>query len=110
MAAQWTALASVDQVFKGAVSSQTIRFNYYRLVPRSPDYLSPPDSHFESGIRYAIFLKGRESDLHTAIPLYQMEVQLSPQSPQPQPHPSPPSELAQEMLLAVHSAPTTAGR
>jgi hypothetical protein len=111
MAAQWTALASVDQVFKGAVSSQTIHFNYYRLVPRSADYSSPPDAHFESGVRYAIFLKGREFDLHTAIPLYQMEVQLSPQSPsQPQPHSSPLSELAQELLLAVQSAPATVGR
>jgi len=41
MAAQWTALASVDQVFKRAVSSQIIRFNYYRLVPRSADYFGP---------------------------------------------------------------------
>ena len=111
MAAQWTALASVDQVFKGAVSSQTIHFNYYRLVPRSADYFGPPDAHFESGVRYVIFLKGRESDLHTAIPLYQMEVQLSPQPPsQPQPYRSPLSALAQELLLAVQSAPATVGR
>ena len=81
----------------GAVSSQTIHFNYYRLVPRSADYSSPPVAHFESGVRYAIFLKGREFDLHPAIPLYQMEVQLSPQSPsQPQPHRSPLSALVQE--------------
>ena len=101
MAAQWTALASVDQVFKGAVSSQIIHFNYHRLVPRSADYFGPPDAHFESGVRYAIFLKGRESDLHTAIPLYQMEVQLSPQSPsQPQPPP----------LAAVRVSPRTVAR
>jgi hypothetical protein len=111
LAAQWTALASVDQVFKGSVSSQIIHFNYYRLVPRSADYFGPPDSHFESGVRYAIFLKGRETDLHTAIPLYQMEVQLSPESPsQAQPHRSALSALARELLLAVQSAPATIGR
>jgi len=63
--------------------------------------LRPPDAHFESGVRYAIVLKGRESDLHTAIPLYQMEVQLSPQSPsQPQPPP----------LAAVRVSPRTVAR
>lgn len=41
LAAQWTALASVDQVFKGAVSSQIIHFDYYRLVPRSADHFGP---------------------------------------------------------------------
>jgi hypothetical protein len=41
LAAQWTALASVDQVFKGAVSSQIIQFDYYRLVPRSADHFGP---------------------------------------------------------------------
>jgi hypothetical protein len=84
-------------------------FNYYRLVARSADYFGPPDADFESGVRCAIFLKGPESDLHTAIPLYQMEVQLSPQS-HSQPHRSPLSALAQELLLAVQSAPTTIGR
>jgi hypothetical protein len=111
MAAQWTRLASVVQVFKEAVSSQNIHFKYYRRVPRSADYFGPPDAHFECGARYAIFLKGRESDLQTAVPLYQMEVQLSPQSPsQPQPHLSPLSALTQELLLAVQSPPATGGR
>jgi hypothetical protein len=96
----------------GAVSSQIIHFNYHRLVPRSADYFGPPNAHFESGVRYAIFLKGRESDLHTAIPLYQMEVQLSRRSLllSLSPHRSPLSAFAQELLLAVQSAPATVGR
>jgi hypothetical protein len=111
LAAQWTALASVDQVFKGALSSHVIHFDYYRLVPRTADHFGPPTAYFETGVRYAIFLKGRDSDLHSAIPLYQMEVQLSPESPsQAQRHRSPLSALAQELLLAVQSAPTTIAR
>lgn len=111
LASQWTALASVDQVFKGALSSHVIHFDYYRLAPRTADHFGPPTAYFETGVRYAIFLKGPESDLHTAIPLYQMEVKLSPQSPsQPHPHRSALSALAHELLLAVQSAPTTIGR
>jgi len=111
LAAQWTALASVDHVFKGAVSSQIIHFDYYRLVPRSADHFGPPTAYFESGVRYAIFLKGGDSDLHAAIPLYGVEVKLSPESLwQAQPSPSPLSALAQELLLAIQTAPTTIGR
>jgi hypothetical protein len=111
LAAEWTALASVDQVFKGVVSSQTIHFDYYRLVPRSADHFGPPGAYFESGVRYAIFLNGRDSDLHAATPLYQMEIQLSPESrSRAQPHRPLLSALAQELLLAVQSAPTTIGR
>jgi hypothetical protein len=68
LASQWTALASVDQVFKGALSSHVIHFDYYRLAPRTADHFGPPTAYFETGVRYAIFLKGPESDLHTAIP------------------------------------------
>jgi hypothetical protein len=48
LAAQWTALASLDQVFKGALSSHVIHFDYYRLVPRTADHSGPPTAYFET--------------------------------------------------------------
>ena len=111
MAARWTALASVDPVYKGSVKSQTIHFDYYVFVRQSPDSARPPTTYFESGISYAIFLRGSDSNLHVAIPLYQMEI-ITADGTSSQDEPGRPSlsALTLELLFAVRSAPTTTGR
>ena len=111
MAARWTALASVDHVYKGSVKSQTIHFDYYVFVRQSPDSARPPTTYFESGISYAIFPQGIGFQFARGYSLYQMEI-ITADGTSSQDEPDRPSlsALTLELLFAVRSAPTTTGR
>jgi hypothetical protein len=109
---QSIAVARVDRVFKGGLSSDIIKFEYYGLGPPSTsEYFGPPFANFRPGIRYVLFLRGHGPDLKVAIPFYQMEIQLAPQPPKlVESNAAPDLALARELLFAIPSAPDTIGR
>ena len=109
---QRIAVASVDHVFKGTLDPKIIEFKYYGYIlpPGTAETLTLPMADFHSGIRYVIFLKRRDSDLEVAIPAYQMEIQIASSSLNRQPSAVPDVALANELVFAIESAPTTIGR
>jgi hypothetical protein len=108
---EWIAEARVDRIFKGFLGSQLISFRYYRLGPRTGSYFGPPVADFHSGIRYVVFLRGRDANLSVAVPFYQMEIEVAPrQVPLDESKTAPELALARELLFAIESAPQTIGR
>jgi hypothetical protein len=108
---QWSAVALVDRVFKGAIDAQVLEFKYYGLASSAGDYFGPPIAEFQSGTRYLLFLKGDARDLEVSTPFYQSEIRVAPQSPiVPDVESNSDLALATELMFAVQSAPTTTGR
>jgi hypothetical protein len=105
---QWTAVARVDDVFKGTLDPKIMEFKYYGYMP--PPELSPPTAYFRPSVRYILFLRRQDSDLEVAIPVYQMEIELA--SPNKGGHAigTPERTLANELISAIQSAPKTIGR
>jgi hypothetical protein len=110
---QWSAVAHVDDLFKGTLDPKTIEFKYYGYIapPGVPDTLTPPTANFRPGVRYVLFLKRHDLDFEVAIPVYEMEIQLAPEPPTlGESNSEPDIALAKELVFAIQSAPTTIGR
>jgi hypothetical protein len=105
---QWTTVARVDHVFKGTLNPRTIEFKYYGYIP--PPELHPPTADFRPGIRYILFLRRHDSDLEVAVPIYQMEIELAPTNKADYSIGPPELALANELVSAIQSAPSTIGR
>jgi hypothetical protein len=110
---QLTAVANVDHAFKGTLDQKSIEFKYYGYIPPSgtAEDVGPPIANFRSGIRYILFLRRHDSDLEVSIPAYQMEIQIAPSIlSNRQSEADPDTALANELVYAIESAPTTIGR
>ena len=107
---QWTAEARVDRVLKGNLDSKTIKFVYYSRGPDAGGGLGLPSANFQTGVRYVLFLRGREPTLAVAVPFYQMEITIAlrPATVAMQMTGSD-AILANELLFAVQSSPATTG-
>jgi hypothetical protein len=103
---EWLAIAHIDRVIKGDLQGRIIQFKYsWDLALPPGDYFGPPLAHFESGIRYVLFLKSDGADLQVAIPTYQMEIQIAAEPPKMQVAESDPGlALATELVFAVQPA------
>lgn len=99
----WIAEARVDRVFSGFLGSQVIAFKYYG-PSRTFEYFGPPYADFRSGIRYVLFLKGKDSNLTVTVPFYRIEIEIAPQQPPlDESKPAPDLALAQELVFAIES-------
>jgi hypothetical protein len=110
---QRIAVARVDRVLKGALNQKVIEFRYYGWLPPAGAWedLTPPIAFFRPGVRCVLFLNRRGPNLEVAIPVYAMEIEVSPQPPiQGESNASSDVTLANELVFAIQAAPQTIGR
>jgi hypothetical protein len=78
-----TARLHVDRVFQGEAEEE-LRFTYFTLHMEGPGgyaYSGPPIADFRPHKRYLVFLKPDKFDWVVAMPLYALELELSPTPP-----------------------------
>jgi hypothetical protein len=81
------ALADVDSVFKGKLTTSTVAFHWYSwpapedpsVTPHGYAYAGPPLANLRSRTRYLLFLRSDGADAWSvAVPVYELEVLLAP--------------------------------
>jgi hypothetical protein len=78
-----TARLRVDRVFQGEAEEE-LRFTYFTLHMEGPGgyaYSGPPIADFRPHKRYLVFLNREKFDWVVAMPLYALELELSPTQP-----------------------------
>lgn len=73
----------VDRVFQGKTAEE-LQFSWFTIHwdgTRGYGYSGPLLANFQTRKRYLVFLKRNESDWTVAMPVYALEVELTPESP-----------------------------
>jgi hypothetical protein len=110
---QRAVMARVDHVFKGTLDEKIIEFKYYGfpISTGTTEQLSLPTANFRAGIRYVLFLDRHDQNLEPADPPFRMEIELASEPARPTGSIGTLDvALADELILAIESAPTTIGR